>query len=506
MTANEELQQLQASYERTRGGVNPKPMLDRMAKLQAMIDRGQGDSEAPDDGISAIPTGEQSSTQPVGDKATVPTGPGAGANTNPGALDLTTVPQDNGYANNEIQTLNNFLRTSGSSVTPAYKAQVQKRLDNLTNYVSTGKWAGATTATSPTTDSSSVGSFEDKLRASLKSGYPSKSQDPAWVNHMVDYYKGKLGAANGDENYLIQRAAGMGNGGSDAAEAGQYAGQNYSSNLSQMGNVTAPPAFNYKPFEAPAPYHAPAAFNHDTTLPTFVAPTPEEALNDPGYKFRLQQGQQALEQSKAAQSTLRGGATLKALSDYGQNSASQEYQNVYSRALSDYQNRVAAQQTGYGQAANTYGINTSTGFNANQLNYNQALGTYGVNQGNALAASTSAQNLYGMNIGQNQFNQSLANNQYQFGANYGLQSNQQGFNQNLATANFAAGNTGAANNAGNYYYDQNGNLVLGAANSQAGATVSGANAWQNALGNVSQSAIDAWYAQKYGTAPKKGNN
>jgi hypothetical protein len=69
----------------------------------------------------------------------------------------------------------------------------------------------------------------------------------------------------------------------------------------------------------------------------FEAPTGVTEQNDPGYQFRLQQGQQALENSAAARGGLFSGNTAKALSDYAQGSASNEYQNVYNRALGNYQ-------------------------------------------------------------------------------------------------------------------------------------------------------------------------
>ncbi len=98
----------------------------------------------------------------------------------------------------------------------------------------------------------------------------------------------------------------------------------------------------------------------------FQAPTAATEQNDPGYQFRLQQGQQALENSAAARGGLLSGNTGEALQQYGQNYASNEYQNVYNRALGEYQqsynifqgnqtnqfNRLAA-LSGAGQTAAT---------------------------------------------------------------------------------------------------------------------------------------------------------
>jgi hypothetical protein len=69
----------------------------------------------------------------------------------------------------------------------------------------------------------------------------------------------------------------------------------------------------------------------------FQAPTDVTEANDPGYKFRLQQGQQALENSAAARGGLLSTGTGKQLQEYGQGYASNEYGNVYNRAMQQYQ-------------------------------------------------------------------------------------------------------------------------------------------------------------------------
>lgn len=68
----------------------------------------------------------------------------------------------------------------------------------------------------------------------------------------------------------------------------------------------------------------------------FQSPTDVTEQNDPGYKFRLQQGQEALQNSAAARGGLLSGGTAKALSDYNQNAASAEYGNVYNRAYNNF--------------------------------------------------------------------------------------------------------------------------------------------------------------------------
>lgn len=83
----------------------------------------------------------------------------------------------------------------------------------------------------------------------------------------------------------------------------------------------------------------------------FTAPTDVTEQNDPGYKFRLSQGLEALQNSAAARGNLLSGNTAKAINDYAQNSASSEYGNVYNRSLGEYQQRFNQFQIGQ---SNTY--------------------------------------------------------------------------------------------------------------------------------------------------------
>ena len=77
--------------------------------------------------------------------------------------------------------------------------------------------------------------------------------------------------------------------------------------------------------------------------------TGQDIYSDPSYQFRLQQGQDAIQSSAAAQGGLLSGATLKALQGYGQESASQEYSNAYNRFNADQTNR-------YNRLSNLVGI------------------------------------------------------------------------------------------------------------------------------------------------------
>lgn len=79
---------------------------------------------------------------------------------------------------------------------------------------------------------------------------------------------------------------------------------------------------------------------------------------DPGYQFRLGQGNQALERAAAARGMRLGGATLKAAADYNQGMASQEYGNYWNRlaGIAGVGQTATQSQIGAGQS---YGNNVS---------------------------------------------------------------------------------------------------------------------------------------------------
>jgi hypothetical protein len=79
---------------------------------------------------------------------------------------------------------------------------------------------------------------------------------------------------------------------------------------------------------------------------------------DPGYAFRLSEGQKALERSAAARGGLLSGGTGKALQRFGQEMGSQEYTNAFNRYQTERAARLNPLQslTGMGQTtANTIG-------------------------------------------------------------------------------------------------------------------------------------------------------
>lgn len=109
---------------------------------------------------------------------------------------------------------------------------------------------------------------------------------------------------------------------------------------------------------------------------------------DPGYQFRLDQGNQALQNSAAAAGNLNSGRALKDAMSFNSGLASQEYQNAYGRYNNDY-------LTGF----NSHIQNYNTGFNAfntNQTNqYNKLAALAGMGQASASSLAGVSQNYAG---------------------------------------------------------------------------------------------------------------
>lgn len=124
--------------------------------------------------------------------------------------------------------------------------------------------------------------------------------------------------------------------------------------------------------------------------------------NDPGYKFRLDQGMQALQRSAAAKGDLLSGGTAKALTQYGQDYASNEYQNTYNRFMNNQATRYnrLASLAGVGQqAAGQIGqLGQSAAGNAGNIlmESGQQIGNQFMNAGNARASGyANAANAWG---------------------------------------------------------------------------------------------------------------
>lgn len=100
----------------------------------------------------------------------------------------------------------------------------------------------------------------------------------------------------------------------------------------------------------------------------------ESFTTSPGYNFRMDQGVEAVAGSKAVNGLLRSGGAMKALNDYGQGMASNEFGNWWQQQQGRVNTGISASGIGAGVA------------NANSA----AIGTAATNQANAGFAGANA--------------------------------------------------------------------------------------------------------------------
>lgn len=141
--------------------------------------------------------------------------------------------------------------------------------------------------------------------------------------------------------------------------------------------------------------------------------TNDDFVKDPGYDFRMQEGQKALERSAAARGGLQSGGTMKALSKYGQDYASNEYQNAYNRFNNDKSTRFnrLSSLAGGGQTAATQlgnaGMNYANNVGQNSMGAANAQGAAGIAGANAWGGALSGLGNLGMQgAWMNQWNKS----------------------------------------------------------------------------------------------------
>lgn len=231
-------------------------------------------------------------------------------------------------------------------------------------------------------------------------------------------------------------------------------------------------------------------------LQSLMANPGQAIQSDPGYQWRLKQGQQALERSAAARGMTASGAQMKALQDYGQGAASQEYGNIfnrYSQLAGMGQNAagnlgVAATQTG----ANLANLYAGTGRAASDVYAHQGdqvaniEGQYGSNTANI--NQTIGGQLQGLHVGQGTQManldtsradrlSSLYNGTYNNLAGDTMQTGQNiGGAFSNAASNLANTTMGVASTGGQTFTN--------AGNGYAGGAVGVANSINNGLGNL----------------------
>jgi hypothetical protein len=191
---------------------------------------------------------------------------------------------------------------------------------------------------------------------------------------------------------------------------------------------------------------------------------------DPGYQFRLQEGQKALERSASARGNLLGGGTLKALGRYSQGMASQEYQNAFDR----FQGENAAR---FGRLSTATGIGLNAAGQANEMGkwYGTNLGDLGKWYG---SSGADLEKWYGGAASSNLMTGANLTGDYRMrGATTGGQFLMGGTSE-AAQLRFRAAQDAA-------------NALMGKGNAEAAGDIAGGNAWAQGISGAGGSIMDA---------------
>ena len=106
----------------------------------------------------------------------------------------------------------------------------------------------------------------------------------------------------------------------------------------------------------------------------------DQFQQDPGYAFRQAEGMKALERSAAARGNLLSGSTMKGIQRFGQDLASQEYQNAFNRFQVERSARLNPLQSLMGSGQSATNVMTSA---AGQMGQNEASNLYNAGQARA---------------------------------------------------------------------------------------------------------------------------
>jgi hypothetical protein len=106
----------------------------------------------------------------------------------------------------------------------------------------------------------------------------------------------------------------------------------------------------------------------------------EQFQQDPGYAFRQSEGMKALERSAAARGNLLSGSTMKGVQRFGQDLASQEYQNAFNRYQTERAAKLNPLQSLMGSGQSSANVLTGA---AGQMGQNEASNLYNAGQARA---------------------------------------------------------------------------------------------------------------------------
>lgn len=334
---------------------------------------------------------------------------------------------------------------------------------------------------------------------------------------VAQYWADKINSG-GDPNYYIGRLqqdnSGSGPDGRGGVSGGGSAGGSFGAALGSVGG----PALQWGAPPSVTPGASTSGVTPQTATYQNFDPSKVDVTQDPGYQFRLAQGEKALQNSAAANGTLMSGGFAKALTDYAQGDASQEYQNAFNRAFTTNQ----ANNSG-NLAATTENNQAATAVGALNLGYqNSNLNAQEANASNYLQSEGLADQ-YDLGLRSNALGYYTAGNNFTLGmgqlglgyqtegdnnalnwANYGLNANNQNFSQGYQLAGMGEGAATSLGSFGTAFGNGAANTVTGAGNAAAGGSIATGNAISGGINGAGNAALTGYYANQYNQPPGVG--
>ena len=344
--------------------------------------------------------------------------------------------------------------TSAAAPTRGAHAPIAPAATATANDPATGLPVGWTGLTAPPGDTSVVapGTAGTAVDSSGTPGGQPGNYGGGWTNATGT----AVGLQKAFEQGLTGQAA------VDWANANGYAGIEYYASSGQYGlpdgQYVAPNAQNgqldliQKSGSGQGAFSYPTwdqQFSYAPWTQTFTPPTSLTEQNDPGYEERLQLGDQGLLNQNAAQGTLNTTGEQKDIASFNQTFASNEYSNVYGRALTDYQTALQAYQQNYNTAAQQYNQSYQQYLNGYNQAYQSYMGNFGVS--NTL--------------------------------------NQEGFANQLSLANLGLAGASGTNSAAGQFGNNSANNAYNAGNANAAGAVANANATNQGVANVANGVL-----------------
>lgn len=236
----------------------------------------------------------------------------------------------------------------------------------------------------------------------------------------------------------------------------------------------------YKPYAEYSPYQAYDPYKEYEPYKEYVPFSEAQFKADPGYQFRLDQGNQSIQNLAAATGNLNSGRALKDAMTFNSGLASQEYQNAYARYGNDYNTGLNSHLQNYNTGLNSHLQNYQTGLNSHVENYLTGLNSH----------------IQNYNTGFNAFNTDKTNQ----------------FNRLAAIAGMGQASASSLAGVSQNYANQVSNNLAQSANAQAAGTVGQSNAINQGLGSLANAGMNyaALSQGAYGggytpTTPATGN-